>query len=79
MHRKPVRVTARAVALGGLTPDLRGMHGHALHMFERKLPEAEEELLQSLRDRPRSANAFIRVRPKASTSTNLFCLLIRQT
>jgi DNA-binding winged helix-turn-helix (wHTH) protein/Flp pilus assembly protein TadD len=51
----------RAVALGGLTSDLRGMHGHALHMFERKLAEAEAELLQSLREKPKSANAFIRL------------------
>jgi tetratricopeptide (TPR) repeat protein len=51
----------RAVALGGLTSDLRGMHGHALHMFERKLPEAEAELLQSLREKPKSANSYIRL------------------
>ncbi len=51
----------RAVALGGLTPDLRGMHGHALHIFERKLPEAEAELLESLREKPKSANTYIRL------------------
>ena len=51
----------RAVALGGITPDLRGMHGHALHMFERKLPEAELELLQSLHEKPKSANPYIRL------------------
>jgi len=51
----------RAVALGGLTADLRGMHGHALHMFERKLPEAEAELVQSLREKPKSATAYIRL------------------
>jgi DNA-binding winged helix-turn-helix (wHTH) protein len=51
----------RAAALGGVTADLRGMHGHALHMFERKLPEAEAELLQSLREKPKSANTFIRL------------------
>jgi DNA-binding winged helix-turn-helix (wHTH) protein/predicted Zn-dependent protease len=51
----------RAVALGGLTSDLRGMHGHALHMFERRFPEAEAELLQSLREKPKSANAYIRL------------------
>ena len=51
----------RAVALGGLTTDLRGMHGHALHMFERKLPEAEAELLQALREKPKSANTYIRL------------------
>lgn len=51
----------RAVALGVLTSDLRGMHGHALHMFERKLPEAEAELVQSLREKPKSATAYIRL------------------
>ena len=51
----------RAVALGGVTSDLRGMHGHALHMFERKLPEAELELLQSLREKPKAANSYIRL------------------
>jgi tetratricopeptide (TPR) repeat protein len=51
----------RAVELGGITPDLRGMHGHALHMFERKLPEAEVELVQSLREKPKSATAYIRL------------------
>jgi tetratricopeptide (TPR) repeat protein len=51
----------RAVALGGLTSDLRGMHGHALHMFERKLPEAEVDLLESLREKPKSANSYIRL------------------
>src|ERR1700689_4794447 len=56
-----LRAYNRAVALGGITPDLRGMHGHALHMFERKLPEAEVEFLQSLRERPKSANTFIRL------------------
>ena len=47
--------------MGGLTPDLRAMHGHALHIFERKLPEAEAELLQSLREKPKSANTYIRL------------------
>lgn len=51
----------RAVALGGMTSDLRGMHGHALHMYERKLPEAEAELLESLHQKPKSANAHIRL------------------
>jgi DNA-binding winged helix-turn-helix (wHTH) protein/predicted Zn-dependent protease len=56
-----LRAYQRAVALGGVTTDIRGMHGHALHMFERKLPEAEAELLQALSERPRSANTFIRL------------------
>ncbi len=51
----------RAVRLGGMTSDLRGMHGHALHMFERRLPEAEVDLLEALREKPRSANSYIRL------------------
>jgi tetratricopeptide (TPR) repeat protein len=61
----------RAVALGGLTSDLRGMHGHALHMFERKLPEAEAELLESLREKPKSATAYIRVAILYATMSRL--------
>ena len=56
-----LRAWKRAVALGGLTPDLRALHGHALHMFERKLPEAESELLESLREKPRSAATYVRL------------------
>jgi tetratricopeptide (TPR) repeat protein len=37
------------------------MHGHALHIYERKLPQAEAELLQSLREKPKSANTYIRL------------------
>lgn len=51
----------RAVALGGMTSDLRGMHGHALHMYERRLTEAEAELIESLHEKPKSANAHIRL------------------
>ncbi len=43
------------VSLGGRTPDVRAMHGHALHMFERRLPQAEAELLASLREKPVAA------------------------
>ncbi len=51
----------RAVALGGMTADLHGLHAHALHMFERRLPEAETEFLESLREKPKSANTYIRL------------------
>lgn len=51
----------RAVALGGMTSDLRGMHGHALHMYERRLTDAEAELIESLHEKPKSANAHIRL------------------
>jgi len=51
----------RIVALGGITAEVRASHGHALHMYERKLPEAEAELLACLRDQPKSANTFVRL------------------
>jgi DNA-binding winged helix-turn-helix (wHTH) protein/Flp pilus assembly protein TadD len=56
-----LRAYNRAVALGGITPEIRAMHGHALHMFERRLEEAETELLQSLRDKPKAAGTYIRL------------------
>ena len=56
-----LRAWNRAVALGGLTPDVRALHGHALHMFERKFREAEAELLESLREKPRSAATYVRL------------------
>lgn len=50
-----LRAYKLAVSLGGQTPDLRATHGHALHMFERRLPQAEAELLASLREKPVAA------------------------
>ncbi len=61
VYPKYLEAFNRAVELGGMTSDLRGMHGHALHMFERRLPEAEAELLASLQDKPKSATAYIRL------------------
>ena len=61
VYPKYLEAFHRAVELGGMTSDLRGMHGHALHMFERRLPEAEVELLESLREKPKSANSYIRL------------------
>lgn len=43
----------RAVALSGLTPDLRADRAQGLHIFEHKIAEAEAELLQALRDKPK--------------------------
>jgi DNA-binding winged helix-turn-helix (wHTH) protein/Flp pilus assembly protein TadD len=56
-----MRAYRRAVALGGVTPEIRAMHGHALHMFERRLEEAETELLHSLREKPNAAGTYIRL------------------
>ena len=50
----------RAVALGGLTPQLRCNRAHGLHMFERRFPEAEAEFLATLAEKPALASAYVR-------------------
>jgi DNA-binding winged helix-turn-helix (wHTH) protein/tetratricopeptide (TPR) repeat protein len=50
----------RAVALGGLTPQLRCNRAHGLHMFERRLAEADQEFQQTLREKPTLASAYVR-------------------
>ena len=51
----------RAVELTGLTPELRGDRAQGLHLFELKFVEAEAELLQALREIPRTAGLYIRL------------------
>jgi DNA-binding winged helix-turn-helix (wHTH) protein/tetratricopeptide (TPR) repeat protein len=48
-----------AERLVGTTPELRCIYGQGLHMFERRLDEAESEFLQALHDRPTLALAHI--------------------
>jgi len=43
----------RAVALSGLTPDLRADRAQGLHVFEHKVAETEADLLQALREKPK--------------------------
>jgi len=50
-----------AVALSGLTPDLRADRAQGLHVFEHRNAEAESDLLQSLREKPKWAPAHIRL------------------
>lgn len=52
---------ARAVGLSGLTPSLRADRAQGLHIFEHKTAEAEADLLQALREKPRWAPAHIRL------------------
>jgi tetratricopeptide (TPR) repeat protein len=61
IYPKYLAAYERIVALDGVTAEVRASHGHALHMYERKLPEAEAELLECLRDQPKSANMYIRL------------------
>lgn len=51
----------RAVALGGLTPELRGDRAQGLHVFELRFEEAESELLQARQENPHSAGVYIRL------------------
>lgn len=43
---------SRAVALVGMTPDLRAQRAHAMHVFEKRFEEAEKDLLQAEREKP---------------------------
>lgn len=51
----------RAVATSGLTPDLRADRAQGLHIFEHRYAEAEADLLQALREKPKWAPAHIRL------------------
>jgi tetratricopeptide (TPR) repeat protein len=51
----------RAIALSGMTPELRSNRAHGLHLFERKLAEAESEFLQVLREKPAHATTYVRL------------------
>lgn len=50
-----------AVALRGITPELRADRAHGLHVFERRFDEAERELLLAERERPRSVAILVRL------------------
>jgi tetratricopeptide (TPR) repeat protein len=51
----------RAVALSGLTPDLRADRAQGLHIFEHKTTEAEADLLQALREKPKWVPVHMRL------------------
>jgi tetratricopeptide (TPR) repeat protein len=51
----------RAVAIGGLTAALRSDRGHGLHICERKLGQAERDLLHALREEPRLETVYVRL------------------
>lgn len=50
----------RAVALVGLTPDLRCDQAHAQHMYARRLDEAEADFRQALAEKPTMAIGYVR-------------------
>jgi DNA-binding winged helix-turn-helix (wHTH) protein len=50
----------RAVALGSLTPELRCDRAYARLIFERRVADAEADLLQTIDERPTLASAYVR-------------------
>src|SRR5262245_40544372 len=52
---------ARAIALTGLTPELRSHRAHALHMFERRFAEAESEFRKVLCEKPSLTTTYVRL------------------
>src|SRR6185436_19386728 len=50
----------RAMALVGRTPELRCNYAHAIHMYERRLPEALDEFDRVLAGHPTMAIAHVR-------------------
>ena len=57
----------RAVALGGLTPELRCNRAHGLHLFERQFEEAESEFRTVLQEKPTLASTYVRLAMLCST------------
>src|SRR6202158_4911735 len=61
MYQSFLQAHHRAVALSGLTPDLRADRAQGLQVFEHKIAEAEADLLEALREKPKWAPAHIRL------------------
>ena len=61
MRAKFLEAHGRAEALCGLTPDLRCNFAYGLHIFERKVGDAEAGLLQAVEEKPTLASAYIRL------------------
>jgi tetratricopeptide (TPR) repeat protein len=59
MYERFLGAHHRAVALGGLTPELRTDRALGLHVFERKFAEAESELLEAQRAQPQAAKVYV--------------------
>lgn len=56
-----LKAHCQAVELAGLTPELRSDRGYGLHMFERRLAEAEVELLRARREQPGLVCNYVRL------------------
>jgi DNA-binding winged helix-turn-helix (wHTH) protein/Flp pilus assembly protein TadD len=61
MYPRFLDAQQRAIELGVWTADLRCNHAHALHMFERRVADAEAEFLATLQDDPHAASTLVRL------------------
>lgn len=61
MYARFLEAHGRAVAVAGMTTQLRLNRAFGLHMFERRFAEAEEEVLRALHESPESALAYVRL------------------
>jgi DNA-binding winged helix-turn-helix (wHTH) protein len=71
MYPKFLEAHQRAVALGGLTAALRSNRGHALHICQRNVAEAELDLLGALRQEPKLGTTYVRLALLYSTMGQL--------
>ena len=60
VYPKFLETHERAVALGGLRPELRCNRAHGLHLFEQRYGEAEAELVQTIAEKPSIGAAYVR-------------------
>jgi len=61
----------RAVSATGWTADLRGMRAHGLHMFERRLEEAETMMRRALDEEPGLPSLYVPLAMLLATSSRL--------
>jgi len=61
MYPRFLDAHARAVELGGLTPELRSDHANALHLFERRVADAEAEYLKAIAEDSALLSAHVRL------------------
>jgi DNA-binding winged helix-turn-helix (wHTH) protein len=61
MYRGFLDAHERAVSLGGLSPEMRCNRAHGLHLFERRLDEAEAEFRRTLAEKPSLASTYVRL------------------
>src|SRR5207237_3817351 len=57
-HRRFLEAQERAVALAGMTPELRVHRAHALQVFEWKFAEAESQFLKAQREKPAMTRGY---------------------